>query len=89
MNKTSSAYLNKREGSVKKEFYHILPDLKVRCVFPAVQFVGPNAPEEKVQVLLSEKELLKLPVDSTNIFKRLNYDWYIDRPNASSSDGVQ
>lgn len=89
MNTTSWAYSNKREGSVRKEVYHILSDLKVRCVFPAVHFVSPNAPEEKAQVLLSEKELLKLPGDSPNIFKKLNYDWYIDRPNASSSDGVQ
>ena len=33
-----------------------------------------NQPEERVQVLLSEKELSKLPDDDPNIFKKLNID---------------
>ena len=33
-----------------------------------------NQPEERVQVLLSEKELSKLPGNSPNIFKKLNID---------------
>ena len=37
-------------------------------------FFNTNQPEERVQVLLTEKELSKLPDDSPNIFKKLNID---------------
>ena len=84
---TSQVYLTKRECSVQEIVYHILPELKLRRVFPAVHFVNTNVPEERTQVLLSEKELNELPDDSTNIFKRSNIDRYIDRLNALSSVG--
>ena len=50
--------------------YH-LPELKLRRIFPAVYFVNTNPPEERIQVLLSEKELSKLPDNSPNIFRNL------------------
>ena len=46
--------------------------------FPAVCFVNTNLPEERVKVLLSEKELSELPDDSSNIFKKSNIDRYIE-----------
>ena len=50
-------------------------------------FVNTNLPEERVKVLLSEKELSKLPDDSSNIFKKSNIDRYIERPNATFCHG--
>ena len=60
--------------------YHILPELKLRRIFPAVYFFDTNLPEERVQVLLSENKLSKLPDDSPNIFKKSNIDLYVERP---------
>ena len=42
-------------------------------------FVNTNLPEERVQVLLSEKELSELPDDSSNIFRKSNIDRYVDQ----------
>ena len=70
MKTIAKASLNSRECSVQEEVYHILPELKLRIIFPAVYFVNTNLPEERVQVLLSEKELIELPNNSPNIFKK-------------------
>ena len=83
MKTTAKAYLNSRECSVQEAVYHILPELKLRRIFPAVGFVNTNIPEERVKVLLSEKELSKIPNDSSNIFKKSNIDRCIERPNAT------
>ena len=50
-------------------------------------FVNTNLPEERVQVLLSEKELSELPDDSSNIFRKSNIDRYVERPNATCCNG--
>ena len=50
-------------------------------MFRVTHFVDTNVLEERSQVLLSKKELIELPDDSQNIFKKLNIDRYIDRPN--------
>ena len=48
----------------------------------AVYFVNTNPSEERVQVLLSRKELGKLPDDSPDI-KKSNTDRFIERPTAT------
>ena len=63
-----------RECFVQETVYHILPELKLRRILPAVCFVNTSLPEEGVQVLLSEKELIELPNDSRNNFKKSNID---------------
>ena len=50
-------------------------------------FVNFNLPEERFQVLLSEKELSRLPDDRPNIFKRSNIDRYMERPSATFCNG--
>ena len=79
----AKAYLSNQECHVQEALYHILPELKLRRIFPAVYFVNTNPPEERVKVLLSQKELCKLPDDSPNIFKKSNIDCYIERPSAT------
>ena len=83
METIAKAYLNNQECSVQEATYHILPELKLRKIFPAVYFVNTNLSEERVQVLFPEKELIELPVKSPNIFKKSNVDYYIERPNAA------
>ena len=78
MKTIAKAYLSSRECSVQEAVYHILPELKLRRIFPAVCFVITNLPEERIKVLVSEKELSELPDDSSNIFKKSNIDRYIE-----------
>ena len=87
MKTIAKAYLSSRECSVQEAVYHVLPELKLRRIFPAVCFVKTNLPEERVKVFLSEKELSELPDDSSNIFKKSNIDRYIEKPNATFYHG--
>ena len=59
--------------------YNILPELKLRTIFLAGSFVNTYPPEERVQVLISQRELSKVPGDSPNIFKKSNIDRYLER----------
>ena len=61
--------------------YHILSKLKLRRIFATVYFVNTNPPEERAEVLLSEKELRELPGDIPNIFNKSNIDCYMERPS--------
>ena len=87
MKTSAKAYLSSRECSVQEEVYHILSELKLRRIFPAVYFVNTNLPEERVQVLVSEKELSELSDDNPNIFKKSNIDRYVERPSATFCSG--
>ena len=69
------ACLSNRERSVQESVYHIPPEMKLRRIFPVVYFVNTNSPEERVQALLSEKELSKLSDDSPNIYEKLIAIW--------------
>ena len=82
----AKAYISNRECSVQEVVYHILPELKLRRIFPAV-FANTNPPEERVKVLFSEKELSELRDNSPNIFKKSNIDRYMERPNATFCNG--
>ena len=66
------AYTSNRECSVQEAVYNILPELHLRRVFPGVQFVNTNLPEESSKILQTEEQLSSLPEDSTDIFKRNN-----------------
>ena len=75
-------YLKERDCSIQEVVYHILPELKLRRVFQAVQFVNSNLPRERVKVLLLEKGPKKLPNDRGNIFKKSKLiDTKIDQIN--------
>ena len=47
-------------------------------MFSVVHFVNTNVPDERTQVLLSEKELNELPDDSTNILNQILTGTLID-----------
>ena len=47
-------YISHRECSLQEAVSHILPELKLRRIFPAVYFVNTNLPEERIQVLFTE-----------------------------------
>ena len=50
-------------------------------------FVSTNHPERRVQVLLREIELSKLPEDSPNIFKGSDIGCYMERQCATFCEG--
>ena len=81
------AYTSNRECSVQEAVYHILPKLHLRNVFPAMQFVNANLPEEGSKILQTEERLSSLPEDSTDIFNRNNIDRYPARSSVSFCDG--
>ena len=81
------AYTSNRECSVQEAVYNILPELHLRRVFPGVQFVNTNLPEEHSKILQTQDQLSYLPEDSDDIFKRNNIDRYLARPSVSFCDG--
>ena len=83
----AKAYLSSRECYVQEAIYYILPELKLRIIFPAVYFVNTNLPEERVLVIISEKELSQLPDDSRNIFKKSNIERYVENASAAFCSG--
>ena len=44
----AKAYLSNREYFLQEAVYHILPELKLRRIFPDVYFVNTNSPEERI-----------------------------------------
>ena len=81
------SYTSNRECSVQEAVYHILQELHLRRVFPGVQFVNTNLPEEHSKILQTQDQLSSLPEDSADIFKRNNIDRYLARPSVSFCDG--
>ena len=57
MKTIAKAYLSNRECTAQDAVYHIFPELKLKRIFTAVYFVNTNPPEERVQILLSVKNL--------------------------------
>ena len=57
MKTTSQANLSKHKYSAQEDVYHILPELKLRRVFPALHFVNTNQVEERIRILLFEKDM--------------------------------
>ena len=56
LEKIAKAYLNSRECSFQEAVYHILPELELKINFPTLYFVNTNLPNERIQILLSEKK---------------------------------
>ena len=73
-------YLNSQECSIQEAVYHILPELKVRRIFPSACFGNTHLSEET-------QEFSKLPDDSTNIFKKSNIYRYLKRTSATFCNG--
>ena len=63
--------------------YQVLSELKLRRIFAAVYFINTNPPEQRVQLLFSDKELNELPDNSPNFFKKSNIDHCMGRPSAA------
>ena len=87
MHSIAQVYSSKRECSLQEAVYHIMPELWLRKIFPAVVFANTNLPENRYRVCLSEAELKELPEDSSDIFKKNMLDRYMNRPDVSFASG--
>ena len=58
-----------------------MPELWLRKVFPAVLYANSNIPEKRVRMVLSKNEIIELPEDSTDIYKRNMVSRYFIRPH--------
>ena len=67
--------------------YHILRELQVRKIFLPVYFVSRSPPEQRAQVLPSEKDFSEIPDGSRSILKESNIDRYMQPPSAIICDG--
>ena len=83
MKSVAHAYSSKRECSLQEAVYHIMPELWLGKVFPAVVNVNSNLPEKRVKRILNKNELRLLPEDSTDIYKRNMVSRYIIRPQVT------
>ena len=61
--------LRRRESFFQKTVYHILPESNVKRMVSVVFIANANLPKEKTQVVLTGKELNRIPDDSTNILR--------------------
>lgn len=73
-------YANNRECSVQEAVYHIMPQLWLRKIFPAVLNVISCIPDKRIKVMLTRKEIAELPDESTQLYKRNMLDRYMERP---------
>ena len=46
----AKAHVSIQKCPVQKAVYHILPELKLTRILPAVYYVNTNSPEERIQV---------------------------------------
>ena len=81
MKSVAHAYVSKCECSLQEAVYQVMPELWLRKVFPGVLYANSNIPEKRVRMMLSKKEILELPEDSTDIHKRNVVSRYLIRPH--------
>ena len=81
MKTIAHAYSSKRECFLQEAAYHVMPELRLRKVFPTVVNVNSNVPDKRVKLILSKKGLSLLTEDSTDICKINMVSRYFIRPS--------
>jgi len=64
-----------------------MPELWLRKTYPVVKFINTNLPEKRFRACCSEEEILDLPEESTNVYKRNMLDRYTERPDKNFNKG--
>ena len=80
MKKLAYSFICSRQMSVQEAVYLCLRELWLRKCQPGVMFLNTNLLLEQIRLLKTEKELLKIPEDSKDIYKSGIIVKYIDRP---------
>ena len=81
MKYVARAYRNIEKCLYKKPLPLFLPELWLRKTYPTVVFANSNLAEKRFRIFRSEAEILNMPVNSKDLFKRNVLDQYIDRPD--------
>ena len=88
MKSITRAYATKRECSVQKAVYLVMPELWLRRVFPRLIFLNSNLPEKRYKIFKKKGDIKVLPDDSTDLFQRNIFDRYLDCPNEIFKNGI-
>ena len=70
MKSIARAYATKRECSVQKATYYVMPELWLGNCSPVVIFANSNLPESRYRMYLSEEEIRELPEDIINVYQK-------------------
>ena len=81
MKSVAKAYRTHREISVQEAVTIALPELWLRKTCPVVVLANSNLPKKRCRICRSEAEILNMPSNSKDLFKRNMLDRYIDRPD--------
>ena len=65
----------------------VMPEIWLRKTLPTVIFANSNLLDKRYRICRMEEEILKLPPESTDLFKRNMLDRYMDRPNLNFKNG--
>ena len=81
------AYRTHQEMSVQEAVTIALPELWLCKTSPCVVFVNGNFPQKRYRICRSEEEIVKMPANSKDLFKRNMLDRYINRPDKKFRQG--
>lgn len=76
----------KRECSVDKVVCLVMPELCLRKIFHRVLLLNSNFPEKYFKIF-KKKNVIEVPVNSTDLFQLNMIDRYLDHPNENFKNG--
>ena len=88
LKKIGAAFLCSREVSSQECVYRCLPELWLRKTFPQTVFINTDFPDKRVRMKKSDKQIVELDEDSTDIYCCNIIDRYTDRPNTTFHNGA-
>ena len=66
-----------------------MPELWLRKFSPGISFINTNLPNNRIRMIKSKEELVLLPENSTDIFKKSIIDRYMDRLTCGKSASLK
>ena len=81
MKSIARAYRTHQEMSVREAVTIAFCELWLRKTSPCVAFANSNLPEKRYRICRSKQEIVNMPANSKDLFKRNMLDRYVDRPN--------
>ena len=89
MKKIAYSFISSHQLSVKEAVYNVLPELWHRKCSSEISFINTNLPNNRIRMIKSKEELVLLPENSTDIFKKSIIDRYMDRLTCGKSASLK
>ena len=89
MKKIAYLFISSRQFSVQEAAYNVLPEFWLRKCSPGISFINTNLPNNRIRMIKSKEELVLLPENSTDIFKKSIIDRYMDRLTCGKSASLK